>query len=172
MGNARLAERRLGNLRPGPQVRAAAAAEAEAKRVFQNEAARIRQARRRARLAEEAEAARLLLETPEGLEATGMTERSCSRISNKLACDIKNELKRCPTLDARRLIVEKLLNHNTIWPMLPEYYPRPQEAKSTFVFIESFRTELQSVKNANSKVFLARKGALLDAACRTLFSKN
>lgn len=32
------------------------------------------------------------------------------------------------------------------------------------MFLESFRTELQAVKTANSKVFLARKGALLDVA--------
>jgi hypothetical protein len=73
-------------------------------------------------------------------------------------------LKVCQTVGCRRLIFEKILNHNTIWPQLPEYYPRPREAKSIFGFLESFRAGLQSVKTANSKVFLARKGALLDAA--------
>lgn len=162
MGNAKLAQRRLGVSRPGPQVRAAAAVQAEAKRVVLAEQARIRMARMRARVAEAAEVA--TRETPDGLEAITMAERSSSRISNKLALAINEELRSCPTAECRRVVVEKLLNHNTFWPMLPEYYPRPQDAKSIFVFLESFRIELQSVKNANSKVFLARKGALLDAA--------
>lgn len=165
MGNARMALRRRGIIQPGPQVRAAAALDAEAKRVLRCEQSRIRQARRRARLAEEAtEASRNVMQTPEGLEGTRMTERSSSRAANKLARVINEELKDCPTLECRRVIVEKLLNHNTFWPMMPEYYSRPQDAKSIFVFVESIRTEMQSVKNANSKVLLARKGALLDAA--------
>lgn len=161
MGNERMAQRRLGISRPGPQVRAAAAAAAEARRLVRLEGDRIRHARRRAKLAATAEALRSI---PEGDGSNRMTERSLSRVSNKLADAINTELSLCPTLDCRRVVLEKLMNHITIWPQLPEYYPRPPEAKSQFVFLESFRTELQSVKTAHSKVFLARKGALLDAA--------
>lgn len=154
-------ERRLGISRPGPQIRAAAAVAAEAQRLVRAEGNRIRQARRRAKLAAAAEALRNM---PEGEESNRMTERSSSRVSNKIAGAINEELKVCPTMDCRRVIVEKLLNHNTIWPQLPEYYPRPSEAKSIFVFLESFRTQLQSVKTSHSRMFLARKGAVLDAA--------
>jgi hypothetical protein len=46
------------------------------------------------------------------------------------------------------------MRHNIVWPLLPAYYPRPQEAKVIHNFIEV----------ANSNEFLARKRALLDVA--------
>jgi hypothetical protein len=56
------------------------------------------------------------------------------------------------------------MRHNIVWPLLPAYYPRPQEAKVIHNFIENFKHELQLVKVANSNEFLARKRALLDVA--------
>ena len=56
------------------------------------------------------------------------------------------------------------MRHNSFWPLLPEYYPRPQEAKVIHVFMQNFKNELQLVKMANSNDLLARKSALLDAA--------
>lgn len=56
------------------------------------------------------------------------------------------------------------MNHIDIWPRLPYYYARPSDARSIHQFLDSYRIELQSVKTAHSKNFLARKGVLLDAA--------
>jgi hypothetical protein len=54
------------------------------------------------------------------------------------------------------------MRHNTIWPLLLVYYPRPQDAKVMHGFIENYKNELQLVKMANSNELLARKTALLD----------
>ena len=54
------------------------------------------------------------------------------------------------------------MKHNSFWPLLPEYYPRPQEAKVIHALMENFKNELQLVKMANSNDLLARKSALLD----------
>jgi hypothetical protein len=56
------------------------------------------------------------------------------------------------------------MRHNTIWPLLLVYYPRPQDAKVMHGFIENYKNELQLVKMANSNELLARKSALLDIA--------
>jgi hypothetical protein len=92
-----------------------------------------------------------------------MTERTTNRVSKRLAAYVVGELRTCPGLGARRDVIEKLLNHNTVWPFLPGYYPRPAEAKAIFQFVESFRFELQAMKKGNSRDTLARKGTLMDA---------
>jgi hypothetical protein len=56
------------------------------------------------------------------------------------------------------------MRHNIVWPLLPAYYPRPQEVKVIHNIIENFKHELQLVKVANSNEFLARKSTLLDVA--------
>lgn len=164
MGNARNGARRLGVIRPGPQSREAAAKLAEAERRVRAEGARIRQARRRERLAELAETGRALAQPREGQELVELSERDVSRISNKCVALLSDVLKDCPNPDSVRLVIEKVLNHNNIWPVLPHYYPRPCEARAIYSFLESYRTELRTVKSAHSNHFLARKGALLDAA--------
>ena len=93
-----------------------------------------------------------------------MPERSKNRVSLRMAQYIVEELKSCPGPSSRREVLEKLLNHNTILPLLSEYYPRPAEARAIFMFIESFRNSLQAVATSHSKDTLARKGALMDAA--------
>jgi hypothetical protein len=73
---------------------------------------------------------------------------------------IVEELKSCPGPRSRQQVLEKFLIHNTIWPLLLEYYPRLAEAKEIFLFKESFRSELQAVATGYSRNILARKGAL------------
>jgi hypothetical protein len=80
-----------------------------------------------------------------------MLERSKHQVALRLAQYIVEELKSCPSPRSRREVLEKLLNHNTILPLLPEYYPRLAEARATFMFIESFRTELQAVATGHSR---------------------
>lgn len=166
MGNTRNRERtRLGIKRPGPEGRAAAAAAAELKRAAAREGSRLRMRAYRERLA----ARNLNLQTARqsaqgSVETTGMGERVTSRKSSKLAACILEELEDCETTACKSTVVEKVLNHSGIWPLLPEYYPRPSEARSISAFLKSYRNELQAVKGAHSREFLARKGVLLDAA--------
>lgn len=168
MGNERNRLRtRFGIIRPGPEGRSAAAARAEVKRAAAAEASRLRMRAYRARLAEDATTVERNRRSGEGsMESSGFGERLTSRKSNKLARAIIEELEACQTQCDKSSIMEKVLNHDSVWPHLPDYYPRPSEAKSIFTFLRSFRNELQSVKTAHSKEFLARKGVLLDAAVR------
>jgi hypothetical protein len=74
-----------------------------------------------------------------------------NRISLRIAQYIVGELRSCPSPSSRRDVLERVMRHNIVWPLLPAYYPRPQEAKVIHNFIDS-------------NEFLARKSALLDAA--------
>jgi hypothetical protein len=112
----------------------------------------------------------LAAENP-GREEDDMLERSKHQVALRLAQYIVEELKSCPSPRSRREVLEKLLNHNTILPLLPEYYPRLAEARATFMFIESFRIELQAVAMGHSRDTLARKGALMDAAVSAGFQR-
>lgn len=166
MGNRRNRERtRFGIIRPGPEGRAAAAAAAELKRAATAEGARLRMRFYRQRLAARDQDVEVLRHSVQGsVETSGLGERLSSRKSNKLAQCILQELEECDTPRCKSIVIEKILNHNAIWPMLPEYYPRPSEVKLISTFLKSYRNELQTVKGAHSKEFLAMKGVLLDAA--------
>ena len=98
-----------------------------------------------------------------------MLERSKNRVLLQMAQYIVEELKSCPGPSSRREVLEKLLNHITILPLLLEYNPRPAEARAIFMFIECFRTELQAIATGHSRDTLARKGALMDATVSANF---
>jgi hypothetical protein len=93
-----------------------------------------------------------------------LTVREMNRISLHIAQYIVGELRSCPGPSSRRDVLERVMHHNIVWPLLPAYYPCPQEAKVIHNFIENFKHELQLVKVANSNEFLAGKNTLLDAA--------
>jgi hypothetical protein len=61
-----------------------------------------------------------------------MIERTTNRVLKRLAAYVVGKLRTCPSPGARRDVMEKLLNYNTIWPFLPGYYPRSAEAKAIF----------------------------------------
>jgi hypothetical protein len=161
---ARRKRRPKGINRPGLEERAIQSLFVEEERVKRAEATRIRQACHRS---PDRRAEQLTQSLASGNQDEGdvaMTERTTNRVSKRLAAYVVGELRTCPSPGARRDVMEKLLNHNTVWPFLPGYYPRPAEAKAIFQFVESFRFELQAVKKGNLRDILARKGALLDAA--------
>jgi hypothetical protein len=93
-----------------------------------------------------------------------LTVREMNRISLRTTQYIVGELGSCHDSSSRRDVLERVMCHNIVWPLLPAYYPHLQEAKVIHNFIENFKHELQLVKVANSNKFLARKNALLDAA--------
>ena len=150
--------------RPGPEERAIQSLLVEDDRVKRAAATRIRQARYRSEIQRAEQLTQSLASAPEDQGDIAMTERTTNRVSKRLAAYVVGELRTCPGPSARRDVMEKLLNHNTVWPFLPGYYPRPAEAKAIFQFVESFRFELQAMKRGNSRDTLARKGTLLDAA--------
>lgn len=166
MGNTSKRQRvRNGVSRPGPTERAAAARLEEVRRASVAEAARERKTRQRARDREREQETLLLASMPPNHDIEDhLTVRDLNRISLRIAQNIVHELRSCPGPETRKDVMERVMRHNTVWPLLPIYYPRPQEAKATHLFMQNFKHELQLVKVANSNELLARKSVLLDAA--------
>jgi hypothetical protein len=166
MGNAAKRQRtRHGISRPGPAARLAQARLQEELQAVVAENARERKARQRARDRQRVEETQLLVDLspdPEGEDH--LTVRELNRRSLRLAQYIVEELRSCPGPSSRRDVMERVMRHDIVWPLLPVYYPRPQEAKVIHSFVENFKHELQLVKVANSNELLARKSALLDVA--------
>ena len=77
---------------------------------------------------------------------------------------ICDELNLLPGSLSRQTILEKVLWHNQVWPLLPYYYPRHIEVKNIHYLIQSLKAELQSLAIPFSNNMLSKKGALLDAA--------
>lgn len=168
MGNAAKRKRtKHGISRPGPAARVAEARLHEEVLSAVTENARERKARQRARDRERLESSQLLAVEPLDPDREAgdyLPVRDLNRRSLRLAQYIVEELRSCPGPFSRKDVMEKVLRHDVVSPLLPVYYPRPQEAKVIHSFIENFKHELQLVKVANSNELLARKSALLDAA--------
>jgi hypothetical protein len=92
-----------------------------------------------------------------------MIVRDINKVSLILATFVANELVGCLGPQSHLAVMEQFLNQGMIWPLLPSYYHKPEEAKVITNFIQSFTGELYLVKNPHSNNKLARKGALLDA---------
>lgn len=165
MGNAGRRRRlREGLVRPGPAERAASAVICEGQRLLLAESARERVRRHRQRMRDaKAESIQLSNEIVDE-DVDNMSKRDLSRVSRTVAECIVEELKHCPGPNSRRAVMEKILRHDLVNPLLPLYYPRPEEALAIHQFIQGFQKELQLVKGAQSSHKLLRKGALLDAA--------
>lgn len=166
MGNTAKRQRlRQGISRPGPAARLAEARLQEEFRAVATEGARERKALQRARDRQRHEEALVLASVPSDHEVDdALIVRELNRISFRMPQYIVEELRSCPGPSSRRDVMEKVMRHNTIWPLLPIYYAQPHEAKVIHSFIENFKYELQLVKQAKSNKLLARKSALLDAA--------
>ena len=138
---------------------------ADDERIACQNAPRVRKANQRAREREGVDEARdLATEASDRDVGDLLSVREMNRISLQIAQFIVAELRGCPGPYSRKEVIERVMRHNSFWPLLPTYYPRPQEAKVIHAFMENFRNELQLVKIANSNDLLARKSALLDAA--------
>ena len=166
MGNVGKRQRvRNGISRPGLAARATAARLHEEQRTLVAQNARERKSRQRSRDRERHKEALILASTTPDVEVEdSLSLRELNRISLHVAQYLLQELRCCPGPQSRRDVVERVLHHNSVSPLLPEYYAWPQEAKVIHSFIENFKNELQLVKVANSNELLARKSALLDAA--------
>lgn len=165
MDNAAKQKRsREGISRSGPAERALQAELLEVQRREKAERDQVYQRTRREKMRSKAEGAASLAIKNVASEVDVLSTRESSRVAQRILECIDEELRSCPSPLSRQDVLEKVLRHNTVWPLLPYYYPRPTEAKSIHIFLESFRAELQDLSIPFSNHMLSRKGALLDAA--------
>ena len=167
MGNSRNQQRRGGVRRPGPAQRAQALQEEHIRPdvVLARERAAERQRQCRANKRCLEEASRNLPRSDEGAPSHDLWRRDATRVSNKIVQFIVEEfarVRRGP--DFRVAVLESMLRNNTLLPHLPQYYSCPSEARAQYSFIQSYRTELESLKIPTSTEKLVRKTTLLEAA--------
>ena len=147
--------------RSGPAERTASMESAEAARLEKAERDRAYQRRHRERCSQGTEGGETTMkETAED----AISSRDASRVAQKIVQSLSEELSLLPGPGCRQIVMEKVLRHGQVWPLLPYYYPRHLEAKSIHYLIQSFRAELQSLAIPFSNNMLSRRGALLDAA--------
>ncbi len=167
MGNCRAQDRRRGVKRPGPAQRANLGSRAEPTASLllarENAAERQRQCRARKSLLKKKSDQLALLRASGDLAIPG--RRDVHRVSTKICSLIVTELEcDCDGPLFRKAVLESVLRSNSIAPHLPEYYNSELEAKATHSFIQSYKKELQLVKNPSSAEKLVRKTTLLEAA--------
>ena len=97
-------------------------------------------------------------------EIDAISTQDASRVAQRIVRCICDELNLLLRPLSQQTILEKVLRHNQVWPLLPYYYPRHIEAKNIHYLIQSLKVELQSLAIPFSNNMLSRKGALLDAA--------
>ena len=147
MGNTAKRQRlRQGISRPGPAARLAEARLQEDLRAVVTERARERKALQRARDRQRHKETLVLASVPPDHEVEdALTARELNLISLRIAQYIVEELRSCPGPSSRRDVMERVMRHNTISPLLPVYYARPQEAKVIHSFIENFKNDRVSL---------------------------
>lgn len=165
MANRRLQERRAGFKRKGPRGRAD---DYNAIRECLRDGEAERQRRRRQLVREREEEARGLVVPDEKL---GVGREMSPREKSLLLAEIVDffilKMQGCPEVSSRMKIMELFLDNERIFPFLPEYYPRGEDAKAQFEFLKNYQLELDAVKGVQSADMLARKAVLLDAAIST-----
>ena len=137
---------------------------AEAARLEKAERNRLYQERHRKRISMDSEGGETCTTNTAPEIADAISTRDASRVAQKIVHSLCDELNLLPGPHCRQTVLEKVLRHSLVRPLLPYYYPRDSEAKSIHYFIQSYRAELQSVSIPFSNNMLSRKGALLDAA--------
>jgi hypothetical protein len=77
-------------------------------------------------------------------------------------------LERLPDPDFRAAVVDKVFAHEWVQPLLPDYYPSPEEARAQRDILQNIRSVLEAIKVPRSSGMLARKYAILEAAVSEL----
>ena len=162
MGNKARSQRSRPH-RAGPSARATDVESAEATRLEKAERNCLYQQRHRKRFALHLDEAVIFMKETAPDEIDAISTRDASRVVQRIVRCICDELNLLPRPLSRQKILEKVLRHNQVWPLLPYYYPRHIEAKSIHYLIQSLKAELQSLAIPFSNNMLSRKGALLDA---------
>lgn len=92
--------------------------------------------------------------------------RSASRITRSLS----RLLQRIPDSNFRAAVLEKVFSNHNIRPLLPSYYPTPEEARAQRQILLNIKAELAAMKLPNTSGMLARKRAILEAVVSELDS--
>ena len=166
MGNSRNQQRRLGVRRPGPAQRAQALQEEQLRPdvVFARERVAERQQQCRARKRSLEEASRNLPRSDDIAPSHDFGRRDATRVSKNIVQFIIEEFERVRRgPEFRKAVLESMLRNNALLPHLPNYYSCPSEARAQYSFIQSYRTELESLKIPTSTEKLVRKTTLLEA---------
>jgi len=121
MGNTAKRQRvRHGISRPGLAARLNEARLREEQQAAVTDAARERKARQRARDRERHEETLVLASVlPDDDVQDSMTVRELNRMSLRIAQYVVEELRSCPGPSSRRDVMERVMRHNTISPLLP-----------------------------------------------------
>ena len=77
-------------------------------------------------------------------------------------------LERLPDPDFRSVIVDKVFAHERVQPLLPDYYPGPEEARAQWDILQNICSVLEAIKMPRSSGMLARKYAILEATVSEL----
>ena len=136
---------------------------AEAARLEKAERNRLYQQRHREKSALLLEEAEIFMKETAPDEIDAISTPDASRVAQRIVRCICDELNLLPRRLSQQTILEKVLRHNQVWPLLPYYYPCHIEAKSIHYLIQIFKAKLQSLAIPFSNNMLSRKGALLDA---------
>jgi hypothetical protein len=184
MGSQKVKERRVGVRQPGPQLRRAAALNANLASQVQEQARltrlavqNARKARSRALLAKidavrvESVVCRTEVEYVErndrdvmrDVEDT-MTRREENILASVIVECILRNLDVCPGPRSRRLVIGRVLNHNRLCVDVPDYVLPKKVAVAQQEILRGVTIRLDEVRSANSASKLAIKHAILDAS--------
>lgn len=83
--------------------------------------------------------------------------------SQRIANSIVRILRRIREPAVRAAVVQKVFSNPRVRPLLPDYYPSPEEARAQRDILQNFRTDLEALKVPHSSGKLARKRAILEA---------
>ena len=164
MANRRLQERRAGLKRKGPRGRAE---DYNAMRESLRDGEAERQCKHRQLLREREEEARLLALVEDDVEVGREVQLSSHEISlvlSEIVDFFTEKLQGFTQASSRLKIMEWFLEDERIFPFLPKYYPRRQDAIAQFEFLKNYQLELDAVKGVHLADMLARKAVLLHAA--------
>ena len=129
MGN----KARLQRSRPhcaGPSARAADVESAEAARLEKAERNRLYQQCHHEKSALRLKEAEIFMKETTPDEINAISTWDASRVAQRIVRCICDELNLLPGPLTWQTILEKVLLHNQVWPLLPYYYRRHIEAKS------------------------------------------
>ena len=177
MGSSRLAEKRAGKSRPGPQERALHVVERNknSNTAYDKELQRLasqnaRQKLCRSRKNEAFESVRVESSRTEvlGLENDELCEREQRRIALTIAKAIREALDACPGPKTRKSVLRRTLDHSLVKGDLPDHILSSKSAIAYQEIVDGVNGRLDEVKGSHSAAQLATKHAILDASVRAV----
>ena len=101
------------------------------------------------------------------------TRRHCSfvrRSSQRIVDSLIRLLEEIKNPIVRAAVLDKVFTNQRVRPLLPDYYPSPEEARAQQNILKNIRADLQALKVPHSSRMFARKYAILEAVVSELDS--